>query len=201
MKIILENGHLMSDRYIDNDDYTGDEVWESVYLNITKAYNKGEIETSFNGSPYDYETNEIAIWGDVNVRGEILGEGKNTLHVTLKDGLVDYSDKFWIDDNELICEVTGNQIFASKTFEILSEISNNIPIVSGTISVTVTGTIDNPNVTVTSNIVYMPNDLEVEIDISCPFEGDITNKDEEVSDEIKPYTGVVNAHCIITGAG
>lgn len=199
MKIILENGNLMSDRYIDSDDYTGDDVWESVYLNITKSYNKNEIKTLLNGSFYDYDTNEISIWGDVNVRGEILGEGKNILHVTLNDGLIDYSDKFWIDDNELICEVIGNQIFASKTFEILSEISNNIPIVSGTITVTITGTIDNPNVTVTSDIVYMPNNLEVEIDISASFEGEMTN--EEITDVTKHYTGNVNAHCIITGAG
>lgn len=199
MKIILENGNLMSDRYIDSDDYTGDEVWESVYLDITKSYNKNEIETLLNSSFYDYDTNEIAIWGNVNVRGEILGEGKNILHVTLNDSLIDYSDKFWIDDNELICEVTGNQIFASKTFKILSEISNNIPIVSGTITVTITGTIDNPKVTVTSDVVYMPNNLEVEIDISASFEGEMTN--EEITDETKHYTGNVNAHCIITGAG
>lgn len=198
MKIILENGYLMSDRHIDSEDYTGDDTWESVYLNITKSYNKSEIETVLNGTQYDYDTSEIAIWGDVNVRGEILGEGKNTLHVTLKDGLVDYSDKFWIDDNELICEVTGNEIFATKSFEILSEISNNIPIVSGSITVTITGTIDNPIVTVTSKIVYNPNDLEVEIDISCQFSGEATDEDETIT---KEYSGIVNAHCIITGVG
>lgn len=197
MKSMIENGGLKNNRDYGSDDfdYEGDEIWKSEYFNISKYFNKeGDINISFDENSYDYSS----IQGEINIRGEILGEGSNPLYVTLKDGLLDYVDEFWIDGNELICYVSGNSLSGSGVFDIISNTFNETQIVSGKITIDLSGSIQNPVVTITvSDFRYTPNNLEVEISIpDNKFDGSFIH-----NGEIKPYEGKLNVEGVITGSG
>ena len=187
MKIMLENGGLMNNRD-GGRDYDGDDTWKSVYINLSKSFSKGEVQVT--------GCDEISLYGDVIVRGEILGEGENILHVAVNNGLIDYADEFWLSTNELICEVTGNNISASNAYDISSEIINDNQIVSGSITVSLSGTLEKPVLTVNADIDYSPNITESDFNLSDSFEKSVT-----VDDLTKLVSAKVTAYGSITGVG
>lgn len=149
MKIMFENGDLMNNR-TGGDDYNGSDGWKSYYLNLSKSFRKGEINVIIN------KQEDISLYGDVILRGEILGEGKNFLYFTTHGCSIDYEHDFWVDEHKFICSVSGNNLSGSNTYKISSNIIDDLPVVRGNITVTLSGTIENPVVTVEANMIYVP---------------------------------------------
>jgi hypothetical protein len=188
MKIMIENGNLSNNRD-GGDDYDGNDEWKSTYINLIKSFDKDEVNVTIN-------SDRVSLYGDVVVRGEILGEGENTLHVSIDNGLIDYSDEFWLNSNELICNVIDNNISASNTYDIVSEVVNNTQIVSGTVTVLLSGTIQNPILNVNANIMYSPNITEGKFETSTTFDSIVTYDEND-----KTANGTITANGIVTGVG
>ena len=185
---MIENGNLSNNRD-GGDDYDGNDEWKSAYINVIKSFDKDEVNVTIN-------SDRVSLYGDVVVRGEILGEGENTLHVSVDNGLIDYSDEFWLDSNELICNVIDNNISASNTYNIMSEVVNDTQIVSGTVTVLLSGTIQKPILKVDANITYSPNITEGEFETSTTFDNIVTYDGNN-----KTVNGTITANGVVTGVG
>ena len=136
-----------------------------VIVTIWDVYDNGiKIVKSFeNKNEIDYEikvvgvtNNDCKAKGTVTLSGDILDEGNNTLTVILRDGSLQRDgslngvDNFYmLDQNfEVVVTENGNFIEKSQTYNVFGER------VSGFIKVTISGTISQPNVNVSSVLNY-----------------------------------------------
>ena len=180
MKILLTNGLMTSER--DFEDYQGNLLWETVLINESKTFNRGEIPTTI------YVENKIdnfEVKGTVTIRGKIFAEGENTLYVTLSDGVIDNKDGFEIENGASITIVVQGRDINEQTHEIplkgkrIKEDSNLI------IKISENSTIDNPNVEISAKIHYDPAVVSGYINCNNNHEvaGQIFNKEDDELDE------------------
>ena len=185
MKILLSNGLMTSER--DFEDYQGNLLWETVLINESKTFNRGEISTTIY---VENEVGEYEVKGTVTIRGKIFAEGENTLYVTLSDGVIDNKDGFEIQNDASITIVVQGRNIKGETFKIpltgkrLKENSNLI------IKISENSTIDNPDVKVEANIYYDPAVVSGYITCSADKndKGVIYNKtDNNIDNNFKGY--------------
>ena len=184
MKILLSNGLMTSERAFD--DYQGNLLWETVVINETKSFNRGEISTTIY---VEDEAVEYDVKGDVLIRGKVFAEGKNTLYIALDGGIIGEKDAFGIQNDVIEIDVQGRDI-EEETFEIPligKRIKDN-----SLLSITISGKIDKPNVKVKANIYYDPAVVSGYItcfdDYEGLDEGVIYNKtDDDIDDNFENY--------------
>ena len=141
MKIIIENAGLSNGRD-GGDDYNGDNSWDATYINLKQALNLGANTT--------IQPSNTSVIGQVNLRGEIMGEGKNSLYIEINGGYIDYVNEFDISSNFFECEVSGKTISGSGLYDVIGEF------VSGTMEVTLSGSLQNPILGINTNLIYNP---------------------------------------------
>lgn len=141
MKIIIENAGLSNGRD-GGDDYNGDDSWDATYINLKQALNLGANTT--------IQPSNTSVIGQVYLRGEIMGEGKNSLYIEINGGYIDYVNEFDISSNFFECEVSGKTISGSGLYDVIGEF------VSGTMEVTLSGSLQNPVLGINTNLIYNP---------------------------------------------
>lgn len=183
MKILLSNGLMTSER--DFEDYYGSLLWETVVINETKSFNRGEISTTIY---VEDEAKEYDVKGTVTIRGKIFAEGENTLYVTLSDGIIDNKDGFEIENDTSITIDVQERNIKGETHKIPltgKRIKDN-----SLLSITISGEIDNPDVEISAEIYYDPAVVSGYITCSDDYEGSglIYNKtDDNIDNNFKGY--------------
>lgn len=169
MKILFENGNLFNNRTFNIIEQGGEqqEQEEDNYITqgdiyLTREFDEGEIiyDLFINGK----KVNDVKVGGSVILKGTILGEGSNTLHFSLENGLIDRYFPFTNYENNTLFEVNVNKNGTidtnSKSFNI---VGHNI---QGAVTIKIKGTVSNPKMDVESVIYFIDdrvNPINVQI--------------------------------------
>lgn len=195
MKILLTNGLMTSER--DFEDYQGNLLWETVVINESKTFNRGEIPTTIyvekkvidsTEIKFENEVVDFEVKGTVTIRGKIFAEGGNTLYVTLSDGVIDNKDGFEIENGSSITIGVQGRDINEETFKIPlkgKRIKDN-----SFLSITIGSKIDNPDIKVKAIIYYDPAVVSGYITCSDDKDGKgvIYNKtDDNIDDNFNDY--------------
>jgi len=109
MKILFENGYLYNGRQFNEDGDDGS--FNVTHINIDKSFkNEVDYEVKVDGVTKNYEAKGI-----VTLFGDILDVGNNTLTVSLRDGLLNDVDNFYMLNENFEVTVTENGNFITKS--------------------------------------------------------------------------------------
>ena len=186
MKILFENGYLYNGRQFNED---GDEgSFNVTHINIDKSFkNEVDYEVKVDGVTKNYEAKGI-----VTLFGDILDEGNNTLTVSLRDGLLNDVDNFYMLNENFEVTVTenGNFITKSQTYDVFGER------VIGSITITISGTISQPNVNVSSVLNYNPIVLQGNVFAKTMFECAVYKNGSSITNTevrgLAQFSGIIN---------
>ena len=163
MKIMYENGQLFNGRTYAYQEVETEEEEEprdqyvtegQVYL--TREYEQGEI--IYNIYVNGENDPSMKVTGSVQLKGTIIGEGNNTLVLSLDNGLVDdvFAFKNYDAPRSVHIKVKGTGDI-EPTEEVFYLTGDNI---QGFLTVKVSGTVENPWMTVSSTINFIDKRVE-----------------------------------------
>lgn len=189
MKILLKNGDLFNNRGLDGDeDYT----LHTTEINIKKDFsNKNDVTCNIisDGEPFT-----CPIRGILSITGDILDDGFNPLKISLSNGVIDERENFYmLSETVDLFIVDGEEIVENThVFPIYGER------VQGSITLTISGTVAQPQISVVANLEYNPIKLSGDILKTTNFEGKVYNNHVVVDDLLK---GTANLSGYIKGTG
>lgn len=163
MKIMYQNGEMfngrtfaVTDAIVQEEEQERDEYVTQGEVYLTREFEEGQI--LYNIFVNGENTPSMKVVGSVVISGTIIGEGNNTLVVSLDNGLVDNQFKFKNYDapRSLYIKVRGTgQI--EKHEEVYYLIGDNI---QGTMNITISGTVQKPLINVSSSINFIDKRVE-----------------------------------------
>jgi hypothetical protein len=190
MKILLKNGDLFNNRGLDGDnDYT----LQTTEINIKKDFsNKNDVTCNIisEGKPFT-----CPIQGILSITGDILDDGFNPLKVSLSNGVIDERENFYMLSETIDLFIVDGEQIVEKThiFPIYGER------VQGSITVSISGTVAQPQISVVANLEYNPIKLSGDILKTTNFEGKVYNNHVVVDNDL--LKGTANLSGYIKGTG
>ena len=180
MKILLKNGDLFNNRGLDGDD---DYILQTSEINIKKDFsNKNDVtcNITFDGEPFTCN-----VRGILSITGDILDDGFNPVKISLSNGVIDERENFYMLSETIDLFIGDGEEIVEKTnvFPIYGER------VQGSITVTISGTVSLPQVSVVADLEYNPIKLSGNILEVTNFEGKVYNNQILVTNDLLKGTG------------
>ena len=190
MKILIKNGDLFNNRGLDGDE---DSTLQTSVIDIKKDFsNKNDVTCNI---LVDEKPFTCPIRGILSIKCDVLDDGFNPLTVSLSNGVIDERENFYMLSETVDLFIVDGEQIVEKTyvFPIYGER------VQGSITVSISGTVAQPQISVVANLEYNPIKLSGDILKTTNFEGKVYNNQILVTNDL--LKGTANLSGYIKGVG